>query len=463
MLVAAARLSRLRVCFVLIAACASSPAVASDWLRFRGPNGSGVCPDEASLPTEFGPDKNMAWQIDLPGRGSSCPIVVGDRVFVTCWSGYGMSRENPGDQDDLKRHLLCIDRHKGEVLWDAVVDPYLPEDNYGGMFAEHGYASHTPVSDGERVYCFFGKTGAVAFDRDGAQLWLASLGTESDPRDWGSAASPILYGNLLICTAAAESEAMVALNKETGEEVWRQEAGGFSGTWGTPVLMKVDNERTDLAIGVPNEIWGMNPQTGKLRWHARGPENNSFCASLVPGDGVVYALDSRGGGGTAVKVGGDGDVTESHVLWRTQENNRIVTPVLVDGRLYFFHRGLAICLDAETGESVFKARMTGASAPSAEAAGGDDGGGRRGRGRGGFRNADYASPIYADGKIYFPSRRGDIYVFAPGGEFQQLAVNRVSDDADEDFSSTPAASDGQLFIRSSKRLYCVSATGGSEL
>jgi len=120
------------------------------------------------------------------------------------------------------------------------------------MFAEHGYASHTPVSDGEHVFCFFGKAGVFAFDLKGNKLWQASVGTESGARNWGTASSPVLYKNLVIVPATAESEAIVALNKETGKEVWRQEAAGFNSCWGSPVLVRVDDQRTDLVIGVPH-------------------------------------------------------------------------------------------------------------------------------------------------------------------------------------------------------------------
>ncbi|MEO2046833.1 MAG: PQQ-binding-like beta-propeller repeat protein, partial [Pirellulales bacterium] len=179
------------------------------------------------------------------------------------------------------------------MVWSATVQPFLPEDKYGGMFAEHGYASHTPVSDGEHVYVYFGKTGALAFDMDGNQLWQQSVGMESDPRGWGSASSPILYNNLLIVTATAESEALVALDKTTGKEVWRQEASGLNSVWGTPILVEVDDHRTDLVIAVPDEIWGLDPNTGKLRWYCKSPVPNSFCASVVTQDGIVYGLWRR--------------------------------------------------------------------------------------------------------------------------------------------------------------------------
>ena len=143
---------------------------AADWPQFRGASGSGVSGDAKPLPLEWSEAKNLQWKLELPGPGHSCPIVVGDRVFVTCWSGYGMSRDDLGDQANLKRHLICADRKSGKVLWDQAVPAVLPEDDYRGMFAEHGYASHTPVCDGERVFVFFGKSGVFAFDLEGKQL-----------------------------------------------------------------------------------------------------------------------------------------------------------------------------------------------------------------------------------------------------------------------------------------------------
>ncbi len=234
---------------------------ASDWPRFRGPNGSGISPDEQPAPVKWSETENLKWKLDLPGPGSSSPIVVGERVFVTCWTGYATQRGNPGEQQDLRRHLICVDRQTGKVLWDQAVEPVLPEDPYSGMFTQHGYASHTPVADGQRVYAYFGKTGVVAFDLDGKRLWQKSLGTESGAQGWGSASSPIVYNNLVIATASAESEALVALNKDTGEEVWRKEAAGFSGTWGTPVLVDCGGGRTDLVLAVPFELWGFDPAT----------------------------------------------------------------------------------------------------------------------------------------------------------------------------------------------------------
>jgi outer membrane protein assembly factor BamB len=436
-----------------------SEAFAGDWPRFRGPNGDGVSTDEAALPTTWSATENLKWKIALPGPGSSSPIVIGDRVFVTCWSGYGTERGDPGDQMNLRRHLICIDRETGNTIWSKTVEPYLPEDEYGGMFAQHGYASHTPVSDGKRIYVYFGKTGALAFDMEGNQLWKRQVGTESDPRGWGSASSPILYEDLLIVTASAESEAMVGLDAETGEEVWRQEAQGFGSTWGTPVLVPISEDRTDLVLGVPFEIWGINPDTGKLRWYCEAMDTDSFCSSVVTDGALVFAVEGRGGGSIAVMSGGDGDVTDSLVAWTGRHNGRISTSVIHDGKIYLISGGIAHCIDAATGESIYQTRLSGGSTPREQpdsAPGGRGGFGGRG-GRGGFGGQDYSSPVIGDGKIFYVSRGGDVYVIKPGSEFEQLAVNRMTEDS-EDFSATPAISDGHLLIRSSKHLYCVAQT-----
>lgn len=195
----------LSVAGVIAAAFAASSAVGSDWLRFRGPNGTGISPDTKATPVTWSSTENLKWKVVLPGAGVSSPIVVGDRVFVTCYSGYGMSRESPGNQKDLKRHLVCVDRTTGSILWQKSFDPHLPEDQFSGAgVPEHGYASHTPVSDGERIYAFFGKSGVHAFDLDGKELWRAAVGTGSDPRRWGSSSSPIVFEKTLIVAAGPE-------------------------------------------------------------------------------------------------------------------------------------------------------------------------------------------------------------------------------------------------------------------
>ncbi len=277
----------------------------ADWTRFRGPNGSGVAADKDATPTTWSDKENLKWKIALPGAGVSCPIVVGDKVFVTCYSGYGVNREDIGKEKDLKRHLVCIDRATGKTVWEKVVPSTAAEDPYQGMgVPQHGYASHTPTSDGKNVYVFFGKSGVLAFDMAGNQLWQASVGTKSDDREWGSSSSPILYEDLLIVPAGAESRMIVGLDKYTGKEVWKTDATDTLGSvWGTPALAKV-GENTELVIGAPSEIWGLNPKNGKLRWYCPYVDSDQFSSSVVVDGDTVFAVEGRGGGSVAVKAGG---------------------------------------------------------------------------------------------------------------------------------------------------------------
>ena len=416
----------------------------AEWTRFRGPNGDGVSTEEHSLPTHWSGTRNLQWKIPLPGPGSSSPVVVGDKIFVTFWSGYGRDRRNPGDPKQLRRHLTCIDRHSGETLWSVAIAARLPETGYSGMITEHGYASHTPVSDGKRVYVFFGKSGAFCFDMEGKQVWQRHIGTESDPEGRGSASSPILYEDLLIVAAGAESEALVALNRKTGEEVWRQEAAGLNATWGTPALAEAGLNRTDLVIAVPSEIWGLNPNTGRLRWYSSGLSSGNANSSAISHDGIVYAVESGAGGagGIAVRAGGKGDVTGSRVVWSARHANRTATPILYQGRLYTFSNRIVTCIDAASGNEIFKARLSTDSAGPAT---------RRGSRRGGF-GGDYSSPVIGDGKIYFVTRSGQVYVLKASERFELLAVNHMGEEG-EDFSATPAISQGRLYLRSNRNLY----------
>jgi outer membrane protein assembly factor BamB len=343
------------------------------------------------------------------------------------------------------------------------VDAHYPEEEYRGMFAEHGYASHTPVSDGKQVFVFFGKTGLYAFDLDGKEQWHKQLGTGVGSRGWGTSSSPILYKDMVIVTASAESQSLVALKKENGEQVWKQEADGLVGTWGTPVLVEVDNGRTDLVIGVPREIWGLNPDTGKLRWFCEACQDDSYCSSVVASGDTVFAIEGRSGGSYAVKAGGKDDVTKSHMVWSGSGRNRIGTPVVADGKVYFIAGKVINCVDAGTGEEIYQSRLSsksGAAAPQPGAGGGGGFGGGGfgggGGGRGGMGGQDYSSPVIGDGKLYYVARNGEIFVVKLGSSFEQLAANRLTDET-EDFSASPAISDNQILIRSSKHLYCVSA------
>lgn len=439
---------------ILLIALAANTCLSGDWSRFRGPNGSGIA-DESAVPTEWGDDTNLRWKVELPGPGASCPIIVGDRVFLTCYTGYGVDPDNPGNIEDLQRHLVCIDRAGGDIRWQGTIDVVLPEDRWGGPgIPQHGYATHTPVSDGERVYVFFGKSGVHAWDMEGNHLWDADVGHESGAQVWGSAASPILFGNLLIVNASDENEALYGINTENGSVEWKEEAAMLGNTWGTPMLVEGE-DMTELVIGIPGEIWGLNPETGKLRWYTAAGGGGfgggmMFCSSLVSDGKVVYGISGRGGGAIAVRTGGDGDVSESHVLWQEGASTRFTTPVLYQGHLYSINGETAVCIDAETGDTVSQKRLSGddsAAQPRRE-------GGRRGFGGGSGLRFNYASPVLAGDKLIYIDKTGLGYVISANPDMEVIAVNRFESD-DSGFAATPAVSDGALYIRSNAALYCV--------
>src|SRR5439155_21999988 len=182
-----------RILPILIVACLLGTALvarANDWLGFRGPGGLGISKDK-NLPVSWGEGKNLAWKTALPGPGSSSPIVVGNKIFLTCYSGYAEDRDNPGDIKKLKRHVLCLDRAKGKILWQRDIPALQPEAACGSYLNLHGYASSTPVSDGKSVFVFLGLSGVFAFDLQGKQLWQTSVGDGT--HNWGSGTSPIVY------------------------------------------------------------------------------------------------------------------------------------------------------------------------------------------------------------------------------------------------------------------------------
>ncbi|MBI2948640.1 MAG: PQQ-like beta-propeller repeat protein, partial [Verrucomicrobia bacterium] len=233
-------------------------AQASEWRQFRGPDGQGVSRSQ-KLPTSWTTDGDLAWKAPLPGPGGSSPIVWGDRIFVTCYSGYAIPGIQGGDISELKRHVLCLNRADGKQLWTRDVPAAQPEQ---AKVRDHGYASSTPAADADRLYVFFGKSGVFALGHDGRQLWRTDVG--SNVHGWGSASSPVLYKDLVIINAGVESESLVALNKQTGKEVWR--AGGIKESWNTPILVPVAGGKTELVVAIMGKVLGFDPDTGERLW-----------------------------------------------------------------------------------------------------------------------------------------------------------------------------------------------------
>ncbi len=433
--------------FALSFFCLSADAQ-DDWPRFRGTSGSGV--SESSAPTNWSPDKNIRWKTELPGAGCSSPIVVGGKIFVTCYSGYGESRDNVGKKEDLKRHVVCVDQESGNELWSKTIPVTVEEDDFSGIgVTAHGYASHTPVSDGESLFVFLGKGGVIAYDLEGNELWKKRVGDGSDSKKWGSAASPVVCGDLVIVPALAESRSVYGLDKKTGEQRWVCESKAMDNTWSTPIVVDVDDSRSDIVIGVPDELWAINPKTGKLAWLVSGVggEDVGFYTSPMFSEGVIYAsVGGRSGGGSvAVRSGGEKDVTESHIEWNGKTSSSFASPVVYKGHMFAVGRGgIMQVVDIKSGKEVNKSRME--SSDSSKPKNGGSGGR--------FGSADYGSPVIAGDKVYFTKGNGETFVFNADADCEQVAANKLTDDS-EIFSGTPAISKGQLLIRSNKYLYCV--------
>ena len=419
---------------VVVLTMTAQPTLGADWTQFRGPNGAGVSSD-ANVPLTWSDTENLRWKVELPGPGSSSPIVLGDRIFVTCYSGYGVPKANGGDIKALQRHLVCVDRSNGKIRWSKTVPGGLPEDTYQGYIAEHGYASSTPVTDGERVYCFFGKSGVVAFDLDGEQIWQANVGKESSNRRWGSGASLILYKDSVIVNASEESQSVRALDKKSGKEVWKAVGAALELAYGTPALVTRKDNRLDLVLAVPGEVWGLNPDTGKLQWFAEHSLTGNICPSVVADGETIFVFGGfRSAGSLALRAGGDGDITKTSLQWSSRNSSYVATPVLHEGRLYWISdSGQAFCLDAKSGDLVYQKRVEQLTS-----------GGR----------PVYASPVVAKGRIYVPSRWNGVLVLPAGPKYEVLSQNQFATD-DSDFNATPAISNGELFLRSNRYLYCV--------
>ena len=412
---------------ILVLLLAAVSAAAADWPGFRGPHGLATSTDRG-LPVKWGPDQNVVWKARLPGPGSSSPVVTGERVFVTCWSGYADGADAKGDMAKLTRHLVCLDRGTGKVLWKKDVPAKLPDTDFGKMVREHGYATHTPVTDGERIYAFFGRTGVFAYDLAGKELWNKDVGRLFNA--FGSAASPVLYKNLLIVNATVESSALIALDKLTGKEVWRVK--GVGDCWATPLLIEAPGGRPELVLNGTAVMEGYNPETGEVLWSCETLTTAYFSSMPLVRDGIVYLMGtgSEGRMFIAVRAGGKGDVTNSHVLWRQKVGASYTSPVLVGDRLYFFS-GFAYCLRTDTGEVVFQERLP-------------------------ALGNEYASPVVADGRIYLCTRAGKGFVLAAKDKLEVLATNELGDGG---FVASPAVSGGRLFVRTNAHLYCLGEKG----
>ena len=408
---------------MVFAATAASGA-SSDWPRFRGPKGLGTSPDKG-LPLSWSAEDNVVWRVPLPGAGGSSPVILGERIFLTCFSGYNVPGEPRGSMDQLRRHVLCLQRSDGKTLWSKEVPSRLPEQS--SIRTGHGYASSTPATDGERLYVFFGKSGVFAFDLAGRQLWHAHVGSRLN--GWGSGASPIVHGKLVIVNASIESSSIVALDKMSGKDVGR--APGIKEAWNTPLLVDLGGGKTELVVAIPRTVLGLDPASGERLWSCATGIGWYMVPSMAAHGGVVYCAGGRSNDALAIRAGGRGDVTASHRLWQLKKGSNVPSVLVHEGHVYWAHEsGRAFCVEAKTGRIVYEQRL-----PRSDLI--------------------YPSPVLADGKIYYMSRRGRTFVVAASPEFKLLSTNELGRAGM--FHGSPAVAGGRLFLRSDKYLFCLGA------
>lgn len=400
----------------------SSPAAGNDWPSFRGPGAMGIS-SSTDLPLQWDTKKNIVWKTALPGPGSSSPITAGNHIYLTCYSGYTSGGQS-GSLDQLKRHVVALKRDNGEIVWDQAIPARLPEEE---SIRDHGYAANTPAADADRVYAFLGKNGVVALDHQGNQLWHAEVG--SNTSGWGTAASPLLYQDMVIINASVESESLVALDRQTGKERWR--ASGIREAWNTPVIVIAEHGRKELVVARHGSVLAFEPDTGKPLWTCETDIGWYMVPTAVSSGGIVYYLGGRSGtAALAIRAGGSGDVTESHRLWTSPNGSNVTSPIYLDGHLYWMSEtlGIAYCARAESGELVYRERLPRAGQV-------------------------YASPVLADGRIYYLTRGGRTFVIAAKPDFELLATNDLDDGSR--FDGSPAVDGRRILIRSEKYLYCI--------
>jgi outer membrane protein assembly factor BamB len=387
----------------------------ADWPQWRGPLGDGHSTEKVPVRWEAA---SVVWKTALPGSGQSSPIVWGDRIFLTAAQDKG-----------AKRLVLCVDRLKGAILWQREAWSGTPEPSH----VMNGWASATCATDGERVIAFFGKGGIHCYSLDGTPLWSRDLGSFAGP--WGTAACPVIVGDLVVQNCdAAEDASVVALDKKTGKTVWQTpRTKPLRGGWSTPVLVQAD-QRRELVLNGEKAVTAYDPSTGKELWWCQS-FNGRGEPTVTPGKGVVHVINGLAGDIYAVRPGGSGDVTKTHMAWHTPRKGGRdqPSPILVGNYLLVTDmKGLATCYDSSTGKVHWKERLRGAFS---------------------------SSPIAAGGLVYYQNEAGETFVLEPGPELKVVAENTVGGAAAEIFRASLTPSHGQMFSRSQTHLYCI---GGKE-
>ena len=386
------------------------------WARWRGPSGQGLA-NGAGYPDTWSATQNVAWKVPLPGSGNSSPIVWGDRIFLT--TAYDNGR---------KLSIVAFRRSDGQKMWEA----FAPEGKtpYGNHY-QNGYASATAATDGQRVYASFGARGLLAVDMDGKVVWHHDLGRMDAYH--GTAGSPLLYRDRLIVFLFEFNDSFVAaFDTRSGRELWRTRRDAQVG-WGTPIAIRV-GDHDEIIVSSQWTVRAYNPDTGVEIWSCRGTTDEVIPTPVV-GYGMVFCSSGRAGPTLAIRPGGKGDVTKTHVAWTSPRGSPFVpSPILYGEHLYMINdmASIVTCLEAMTGKVLFQSRLGVAQ-------------------REGFSS----SPVAVDGKVFFTNDDGETFVLKGGPTFQMLHVNKL----DESTLATPALVDGRWYIRTDRNLFAIGKRG----
>lgn len=383
-----------------------------------------------NLPLRWSTTEGVRWRVPLQDRGNSTPIVWGDRIFVT-----------QAVESEQRRSLMCFDRRNGTLLWEKGVQVENPELTH----ETNPQNSSSPVTDGERVVAWFGAGGLFCHDLEGKELWRRDLGAQR--QIWGFGSSPVLVGDLcLLNFGPGKPSFFVAVDKKTGQEVWRiNEPGADSGespaepgqnpkwigSWSTPLVIE-SNSRKEVLLSWPERLISFEPETGRELWSCKGLNPLVYTSPLYDKQrGIAVAMGGFMGMSIAVKTGGKGDVTESHRLWQNPKTKqRIGSGVIHSGHVYIHNDpGIAECWELETGKLVWEERLRGPTPKS----------------------DSWSSMVSMGDRLYTINQGGDAFVLRASPRFEVLATNSVS----ETTIASLVPSRGEIFIRTYEHLWCI--------
>jgi outer membrane protein assembly factor BamB len=393
-----------------------SPEGAAYWPRWRGPGGQGLAVD-SGYPDRWSDTENVLWRTRVPGRGHSSPIVWRDRIFLTTARGDG------------RASVLAFNRSDGKLLWET----FNPDDTPENLHQKNSHASATPVTDGTRIYASFGNKGIMAVDADGRVLWHRSLGTFNNYH--GTAGSPLLYKDRVIVfqdhAGGSQGGAFVAaLDAASGKTRWLTTRRGTVG-WSTPVAIRA-GDHDEIVVSSQSRVHAYDPDTGSELWTCRG---NLFEVIPTPvvGHGLVFCSSGRAGPTLAIRPGGKGDVTDTHLAWQSPKGSPFVpSPLLYGDNLYIVNdmASIATAFKAASGDVLWQGRLGVAT-------------------REGFS----ASPVGVDGKVFFTNDDGETFVLRAGSTFDLLHVNRLN----AQVLASPALVDKRWYFRTDRDLLAIGA------